>query len=369
LDELLMPALNHEQAKRDIAEAFKEAETSFAGDGVPSVDSPFQSACDAVFRSNTSSYREVIPGFCLARLQDTTIDLHLPYANQGVTAFNARSLDTEVVNPFLHEQRLPAGKSPYLAVFRRQFRFLVENREQVRDKSAYDQLLNVIAFLQAASPENARKALVYALYCYIRLREDSTIAIVKLNRISIKQYETLFNLLVHSPSGGRLPVLLVRSLLNAINEFFHAEWNVTVQEINVADRSSGAVGDVSVTKGEKVIFAAEITERQVERNRVVTTFNTKIAPSSIVDYIFFVTNSNQPDDSRQQAEMYFTQGHDVNFVIIQQWMVQMLITLGNEGREIFNRFLFDALSNAGTPRLVKVAWNKAVEAITSIHQQ
>jgi hypothetical protein len=151
-----------------------------------------------------------------------------------------------------------------------------------------------------------------------------------------------------------------------LNKHFNAGWTIEVQEINVADRSAGAAGDIVVRRQNAIVLAAEVTERAVEVNRIVTTFNTKIAPSAITDYLFFVTDPAQPKSSQEQAEAYFAQGHEIAFVHIQRWMLQVLITLGTNGRETFNAILLELLSDPSTPQLVRTAWNQAIEGVTII---
>jgi len=46
-------------------------------------------------------------GCALARLHDDEIDITKPYMNQGDDAFNGRTLDERVVNPFLQENEIP----------------------------------------------------------------------------------------------------------------------------------------------------------------------------------------------------------------------------------------------------------------------
>lgn len=343
------------------------AQGDFVAGVIPDVPRAFGDPRDSVFRSPSGSYREVLPGFCLAKLQNPSVDLRLPYTSHGANSYNGRTLDTRVVNPFLNQNRFPAGKSPYLAVFRRQFRFIPENREQLRDKDGYDNLLNCLDYLQScATDEQVRQALVYVIWKFIRLRETSELALSRLRRISLTQYDRLIERLIATKSGGRLPVFLIQATLHALNQRFALGWTIDVQGINVADRSAGAPGDVVVRRGAEVVLAAEVTEREVDQNRVVTTFNTKVAPHALEDYIFFVTRNIQPDAALRQMQAYFAQGHEISFVEIRGWMAQVLVLLGKTGREHFNAALFDLLTAPDTPNLVKAAWNEAVDEITAV---
>jgi hypothetical protein len=127
-------------------------------------------------------------------------------------------------------------------------------------------------------------------------------------RISLEQYGTLISGLLATPSGGRFPVLLVSAAFSTIKHYFGLDWDVSAQGINVADAAAGVGGDVTITQAGRTLLAAEITEHPLDRNRVVSTFNTKIAPQGIEDYLFFVPMEHLPEEVRSQARQYFAQG-------------------------------------------------------------
>src|SRR5258708_14851546 len=108
---------------------------------------------EIVFASATQAYREALVGCCIARVQDKQIAIRLPYMNQGEGAFNGRTLDERVVNPFLQANRIPSSRGPYLGVFRRSVRFDLSTRTGVRDKSGYDAFLELISHLEETGDE------------------------------------------------------------------------------------------------------------------------------------------------------------------------------------------------------------------------
>lgn len=114
--------------------------------------------------------------------------------------------------------------------------------------------------------------------------------------------------------------------------------------------------------GGALLLAAEVTERPVERDRVVATFQAKIAQQGIEDYLFFVRNQVDEDVMRQ-ARQYFAQGHEVNFLEIQNWLKTMLSTIGRAGRDVFNRVVTERLQVADVPTALKVAWNEQIARI------
>jgi hypothetical protein len=112
-----------------------------------------------------------------------------------------------------------------------------------------------------------------------------------------------------------------------------------------------------------VVLAAEVTERPLDQARIVSTFNTKIAPNGIEDYLFFHRGQTLSENARTRAAQYFAQGHEVNFVHIKEWIQMTLVTIGVRGRSLFNRTVIELLDDRETPRAVKVAWNQHVAEV------
>ncbi|MBV9297240.1 MAG: restriction endonuclease, SacI family [Acidobacteriaceae bacterium] len=357
--------IEYDAALHTLESSFKTVETRLLAGEPPSIEQPLEGLFDKIFETIVQAYRETLLGCALARFLDRSINIRLPYVNQGPNAFNGRTLDERVINPFLHRHRIPASRGPYLAVFRRSVRFDSSIREGQRDKKAYDAFLALIGTLETTHENaNIERFLDFLLYKFAQLRESAEVRLARLQRISMEQYDPLISALLTTPSGGRLPVILVLATLRAIKDFFDQDWEIDHQGINVADLASGVGGDITVRRGNDTLFAAEITERPVDRARVVATFNTKIAPNGIEDYLFFVHLNLLAEDARLQAERYFAQGHDLNFVEIKDWIIMVLITIGKRGRTLFNQHLLTLLDERTVPRSIKVAWNEHVAALT-----
>ena len=149
-----------------------------------------------MFASSTQSYREVLVGCCLARLIDRSINIRHPYVNQGEDAFNGRTLDERVVNPFLQERMIPCSKGPYLASFRRNVKFLPDTGKGLRDKVGYAALLEFLEALGHASAKEARNLSVFVLYGLCKLRDASRIQLSQVNRLGLEQYSQLVEMLL-----------------------------------------------------------------------------------------------------------------------------------------------------------------------------
>jgi hypothetical protein len=293
--------------------------------------------------------------------QDRAIDIRLAGAS-----FSGRTLDEKVVNPFLQDKQIPCSKGPYLAVFRRQVQFDESSRGGMKDKSGYDALLICITHLEELNAKRHLERFVsYLLTKFIEMRESANITLRRIQRLSLEQYDVLLVSLLATPSGGRFPVLFTVAAFNTLKRHFSIEWEIAFQGINVADSASGMGADITIKQAGKVVLAAEVTERTVDKTRVVSTFNTKISPSEIEDYLF-ITKSLSPDvEARQQAAQYFAQGHEINFLEIKNWIITLLATIGKTGRATFNTEVMALLERPDVPRFVKVAWNEKLSGLLS----
>jgi hypothetical protein len=359
-----MTTIDHDQANNLLKENFSNAEVQIVEGTIPDIDPSLIEHFDIVFSSNTQSYREVLLGCTLARILDETIDIHLPYVSHGPNAFNARDLDEKIINPFLQSNRIPSTKGPYLSTFRRQVRFESSTRDGLRDKHGYDSLLFLIDYLSDTSKElKLRIFLNYLLFRFAQLREASIVPLTRIHRFSLEQYEDLFSFLLARASGGLFPVLLVVCMFETIRDYFELDWQIEWQGINVADAASGARGDITILLQGDILISIEVTERQVDPARLVSTFNTKIAPGGIEDYLFLVGATEPNDEAKNLARRYFAQGHEINFAQVSDWLLMLLVTLGKRGRELFNSNFMELLEDPDIPQAVKVAWNESVSLL------
>lgn len=359
-----MPTIDRESARNLLEKAFVEAERYLLTSTLPSLESRLSHAVERVFASNTQAYREVLLGCTVVRLLAPAVNIRLPYVAQGPAAYSGRSLDEQVINPFLQSKRIPCSRGPYLNVFRRNVQFDESIRAGLRDTEGYDAFLTVLAYLEHESAPHA--FLVYLLYLFARMRESSSISLSRIQRISLAQYDQLIGGLLEVQSGGRFPVLFTVAMFETIKAFYGLAWQIAYQGINVADAASGATGDITVRDGEHVVLAVEVTQRTVDQSRVISTFNTKIAPQGIDDYLFCLGDTAPTVDARRQAEQYFAQGHEVNFISIKEWILMSLATMGKRGRSIFNTQLMLLMESEDVPAPLKVSWNDHVSALMSI---
>lgn len=331
----------------------------------PEIGESLAEKVELLFLSQTQAYRETFLGSMIAKLEAPEVNLSLAYVNLGPDAYNGRTIDEKIVNPVLQSNRIPVSSGPYLNVFRRSVRFIAETRSGVRDKQGYDAFLSLMEAFESADSEGREKIVAFVLRRFLLLREASQVPVTKLNRVSLVQLEYLIEGLLVVPSGGLIPVVLISTAFAAMNQQFALSWEVAVQGINEADAASSAGGDITIRSGEKIVFAAEVTERPLDRERVLATFQNKIGPAAIEDYLFFVKLESASPEALNQARQYFAQGSEVNVLDLRLWLSTLLSVIGKEGRSIFNKLLTERLDKDETPRSMKMAWNRLVDGMTA----
>ncbi len=253
--------IDYDSARKLLYDTFHEVEADFLRVLVPKADPLFRLFpvnCEVLFRSRTQAYREVLLGCIVARIQDRNINIRQPYAGQGPNAFSGRTLDERVINPFLHDKRIPSSHGPYLSVFRRSVPFDADTRKGLRDEPGYDAFLKALTHVELASQDSELLALLrYLLFKFAELREAADVSLSRLQRMSLEQYDTLVSGLLATPSGGRFPVLVVVATFIVIKEFFRLNWEIEWQGINVADIARGAGGDVTISEAGQTLMVAE----------------------------------------------------------------------------------------------------------------
>ena len=304
-------------------------------------------------------------GCVIARIIDPQIDIHLPYMNQGENAFSGRMLDERVVNPFFNKYKIPCSKSPYLSALRRNISLVPETEKGIRDKKAFSSLLEFVSILKKTDKKESKLYLRYLLYNFLQLQEKSEILVSKVKRLSLLQQKHLIHTLLSTPSGGAFPVFVGVAVFQTLKENFNLKWNIKWQGINVSDKAKGVGGDITIIKNKKAILAIEVTERPLTHSRVISTFNTKIGPGKIGDFLFFLTSRNIDEEILETTQQYFRQGHEINLINLEDWAINVLSTVGPEGRAKFTDKMVDLLESEDSTFDQKQKWNKIVEEIIS----
>jgi hypothetical protein len=94
-------------------------------------------------------------------------------------------------------------------------------------------------------------------------------------------------------------------------------------------------------------------------------FGRHATPCFLQDYLFVYSNAVPAEDARKVARTYFSQGHEINFVQVKEWILNNLVTLGSKCRAVFTKELLALLDVREVPASVKIAWNDLVKKVVA----
>jgi SacI restriction endonuclease len=318
-------------------------------------------AIERLFRSDTQAYREALIGCAVARTLNPKIDIRHPATDTDINSFSGRSLADQVITPFMRERAVPISASPYLSSLRGGARFIPGGEPRIqRDQYGFDALVEAVEFLRDLDEVAAKNFLRQLLHYFIILREASNIVLTRIGEPKLEQLTRLVDGLLELKSGGRIPSFLTTAMYQTLSDCHSLGWDVEYQGINVADKASGAVGDITVKKGEKIVIGIEVTERPISGSRVKGTFEQKISPANLREYLF-VTTARPEDGALALARSYAGVGHEINFVNLREWLLYNLATIGADCRAIFQDKMIDLLRTKGTPADLRHGWNKKMD--------
>jgi hypothetical protein len=318
-------------------------------------------ATERLFASKTQAYRDALPTCVLARIADPLIDIRLPATAYGENAFSGRSLSDKVVTPFLREKSIPVSAAPFLSAVRGGAKFMPGGEPRIqRDPEGFAALVSVVEYVRGLSEEDAKAYLRHLLRRFVQLREGADIALKRIAKPNLVQLERLIKGLLGIKSGGRYPSYLATAMFQTMGECHNLGWEIEFQGINVADKASGAVGDITVRKDGAIVLGVEVTERSIAKPRVTRTFDDKISPHALPDYLF-ISTATPAAEAVEAAQHYTAVGHEMNFAPLAPWLLHILSVLGPEGRTVFQDNVITLVRAKGVPGELKVAWNACME--------
>ncbi len=216
-------AVDHEAARDLLKHLFEQAEVDVRDNAVPAPPEDVREATERLFTSKTQAYREALVGCALVRVNDQQVEIENPISDYSENAFSGRSLDEQVVNPFLQDRAVPISKAPYLSAIRRGVRFIPGGAKGQKDQGGFDALVHIVGWLKKQDQKGAAEYLRYLLCQFVRLRDAANIPVRKIGRLSLEQYGGLIDGLLAKASGGLLPVILATAMFRTIRDCYGLE--------------------------------------------------------------------------------------------------------------------------------------------------
>ena len=358
--------VDHHAAAELLKATLEVAQASYRDRSPINVSSEVASATERLFESKTQAYRDALVSCTVARILDPAIDIRLPATEYGENAFSSRSLADKVVTPFLQSHAIPASVSPFLSALRGGAKFMKGGQPRIqRDQQGFDAVVEIVDYLCSANQEHAKNYLAFLLRRFVQLRDESNIALRRIAKPNLEQIRSLIRGLLSIKSGGRFSAMLSIAMFQTLSDCHDLGWDVEFQGINVADKASGAAGDITIRKAGSVVLGVEVTERPVDESRVALIFDQKVSPKSLADYLF-ITTAEPSAAALAAARNYTAVGHEMNFVPLEGWLVHNLASIGPACRTLFQNKMVALLEASGVPSELKVAWNAKMDAAIAL---
>ena len=217
----------------------------------------------------TAVYTALVTLFCQKVYNpDQDIRYHQKKMSGG---FSGRTLDSNVVTPFLKEHDFPAmSTSAWLTrSIESSSPYTLDYPEDFKDKELKRKFLSLINEVQVNGVDS-RNVLLHFMMLLIKQRENSKIELAKPHSLSISDIiqvlELHFNYRYSCQGASRLPVLAIYAAYQCmVREIFRFRDKVLcpLEAHTSADSQSGQIGDIQVNHGDGSAFEGVEVKHQI----------------------------------------------------------------------------------------------------------
>jgi hypothetical protein len=267
----------------------------------------------------------------LAKAYNPKVDARKPYTEIGEDdAFSGRTLDEQVLGPFINEYQLPCNPTTAFltpALRNRNIVLTPDVNLVGRPPQLYQAVLNMLTAIQAGQVEAGavlRECLriLFVVKNEKEQRMSTLLAGLKTTKqeavpLSAENIVTLIQQHLNCKGASRLPVLAVAAAYTAAEKCL-GEAVKPLQGHNAADVQTGSLGDVEITlvNDEKVVTSYEMKMRRVTREDIDHGLR-KINDSGkrVDNYIFITTDVIDPEVAEYAISLYEKTG-GIEFVVL-----------------------------------------------------
>jgi hypothetical protein len=316
------------------------------------------------------SYRYCLPIQILGKLTNPQIDsrrLQRGVDDSDPTAWDARSLGSRVVAPFIKEQESVLGTSsdPYVGNPMRIPR-MERNDKSKSDIEGWNRLLDILDAIEKRNDAKFTEKLFRQVLLEIYHRQRT----LRFNypippRVSLVAVLDICDKFVSEKSGGDRALALAGALFDVIGSEFGLFAQVNRARINASDEAVGQVADLECVDGSgKVVLAVEVKDRSLTltdlEGTILKTRNRDI------EEIFFTAPKISPSDEDKISERIdaaFATGQSLYVFDFLALAKAVLALGGNSIRRLFLQKVGDHLDTWTTQPSHRQAWKKLLEML------
>lgn len=323
---------------------------------------------DALVCSDLVGIRYAVVTQLLGKLLDPRRDALCLQAREGGDGrWNARTLCDGVVVPWVGREAgnvLGTSSEPYASKPLRRAR-LDEGESHLRSPDKWDPLVRLLREVQerdeaAFTEETLMRCLRSVARAY---RAQSTAYPLPL-RVSIRQVLDAISHFVEERSGGERPLLAAAACMRLAGERFELFDRVERQNINAPDAPSGAVGDISCSRGGELRLVVEVKDRSLSLREVRSTIG-KARSAGLREILFVARAPGRGEEgavSEAEAEAW-SQGTSLHRVDLIE-LARVVLSLGGEdSRTALLRLVGEEINSGASQPALKAAWREALERV------
>jgi len=332
------------------------------------VPDEIQEAVRRCINSPTKTYRYVLPTQTLAKVVEPALDSRSLQEGSGLDgSFDARSLCHAVVVPFdrANHSVLGGAPEPYVNNPLRIPGILPEHRGAQKNKAGFDDLCNVVDFLEA-NP-NSAGSILDCIVGEMRTRLGAVQVVYPVpNRASLKQTQLVVEGFLRERTGGVRLQAVSTAIFRTIGVHFRLYHHVDSARIHAADASTGSVADLTCCdEHHEIVLAVEVKDRELQIRHVQDKLPA-VREQGVRELLFVVTSGIAESDMepvQDLIEREFVTGQNVYAVPFDRFFESCLILFGEMGRREFLVHVGQAIDDIKADLIHRQAWRDLLQGL------
>lgn len=333
-----MPVPDRERARRLLERHWAAVVGERAALGV---DEATAAQIATLISSETVSFTYSLPTQLLGKLTDHGVDALCLQSGEGEPwQWDPRSFATGVIVPWVRDNENVLGNSadPYVSNPLRQPRIL-PNPPNVRSNtlSLWESLHSVLSEVQRRDDPAYTEAVFLAvlLAIYGKLKEQQ-FDYPALRRASSEHVAGLVRGILESSQAGEHAMSVVAALFTVIGHRFALWDNVHREESTTADQATGMAGDIECRWQGRLVYAAEVKERQITVADL-RSFEDKLNRNNLIEGMICAPGARRQQESEIEGRLRSTWGRGISLHChsVENLVGVLTSLLGEDGRVEF----------------------------------
>lgn len=333
-----MAVPDRDQARTLLAHHWSEV---VHGQATTTVDADTRNRIEQLFASEAMSFTYCPLTQLLGKLTDHRLDaLCLQRGDDSESHWDPRSLAKNVVVPWVRDNQDVLGTSsdPYISNPLRQPRIL-SNPPNVLPSSLplWESLHHVLAAVEERNDPAYTVDVFRAVLAVINDKlQHQQFVYPTLPRVSLEQTLFLVRGLLEASQAGEHAMSIMAALFAVAGRRFGLWDDVRREASTIADHASGMVGDIECRRGERLVFAAEVKERQVTLGDV-RSFEEKLGRSGLTEAMLVGPSVRRQDADEIAARLHLMWTRSINLYrhSLEDVVAVTMSLAGEQGRRDF----------------------------------